>query len=348
MFSDMKNKFLVFLRVLIGISILLYVLATLRIGDLSIYSNKSTFECFTHNISQLMNKILLINKPLFILGLFLIVLSYFLSFARWYLLLKAHDIKIPFKRVISLGFIGVLFNNVMPSTVGGDLVKAYYATKDTSKRTTVVTTVLVDRIIGMGSLLLLSVLVAPFYLTTKGLNNVAIVVLGLFAFALICFWLVLHPKLMEKISLFEKGKISGKLVKMYNALYYYKNKPKTIIICIGISLILQTLAIFVQYLLVIAMGYNSIHFLDFMLLIPAITFICAIPISIMGWGIGEAAYKELLKLVAIPPVISVGLSLITRVSMMVINLFGLPLYIMHKPANGLKEIENIIEKGGRE
>ena len=56
--------------------------------------------------------------------------------------------------------------------------------------------------------------------------------------------------------------------------------------------------------------------------------------------------KEFYKLVAIPDVISVGLSLITRVSMMVINLFGLPLYIMHKPADGLKEIENIIEKGG--
>ncbi|MCK4948068.1 MAG: hypothetical protein KAI03_00875, partial [Candidatus Aureabacteria bacterium] len=69
----MKNKFLVFLRVLIGISILLYVLATLQIGDPSVYSNKSIFECLTHNISQLINKILLINKPLFILGLFLIV-----------------------------------------------------------------------------------------------------------------------------------------------------------------------------------------------------------------------------------------------------------------------------------
>ena len=39
----MKNKVLMSLRVLVGISILLYVLATLQIGDPSVYSGKSIF-----------------------------------------------------------------------------------------------------------------------------------------------------------------------------------------------------------------------------------------------------------------------------------------------------------------
>ncbi|MCK9555894.1 flippase-like domain-containing protein [bacterium] len=342
----MKNKIYMVLRLAIGAGILFYVLTSIRMGADADYTGMSLLGKLLHNIDLLKDKILGVDKLLFTIGLALILVSYMISFIRWYFLLRVHDINIPFKRVISLGFIGVLFNNVMPSTVGGDIVKAYYATKDTSKRAAVVTTVLVDRIIGMGSLLLISVAAAPFFLFNGQLRELSAVLIAIFIFALFVFWLMLHPKLMQKISLLKKGGISGKLIEMYQAFYFYKDKTRVLIWSVIMSVILQLIMIYVQYVFIRAMGYKNADFADFLILIPAITYICAIPISIMGWGVGEAAYKTLFNLVGISSVYSVGLSLISRISMMVINLIGLPLYINHKPTESLKEIkESITLKG---
>ncbi|MDD5645454.1 MAG: lysylphosphatidylglycerol synthase transmembrane domain-containing protein [bacterium] len=342
----MKNKIYMILRLVIGISILLYVLTSIQIGETADYAGKSLSGRLLYNIVLLKKQILGIDKPLFTAGITLILLSYIISFVRWYFLLKVHDIDIPFGRVISLGFIGVLFNNVMPSTVGGDIVKAYYAAKDTSKRAAVVTTVLVDRIIGMGSLLLISVAAAPFFIFDRQLKVVSMLLIAIFIFSVIVFWLALHPKLMQKISLLKKGRMSGKFIEMYKAFYFYKDKTRVLVWSTVMSVVLQMMMIYVQYIFIRAMGYKGAHFGDFLILIPAITYICAIPISIMGWGVGEAAYKALFNLVGIANVYSVGLSLISRISMMAINLIGLPLYMNHKPTETLKEIkESVMPEG---
>ncbi|MBN2190595.1 MAG: flippase-like domain-containing protein [Candidatus Aureabacteria bacterium] len=342
----MKNKIYMVLRLGVGAAILLYVLTSIRMGAAADYADMSLLERLFHNIDLLKDKILGVDKLLFSAGLVLILVSYLLSFIRWYFLLRVHDINIPFKRVISLGFIGVLFNNVMPSTVGGDIVKAYYATKDTSKRAVVVTTVLVDRIIGMGSLLLISVAAAPFFLFNGQLREVAIVLILIFVLALTGFWLMLHPRLMQKISLLRKGGASGKLIEMYKAFYFYKDKTRVLVWSVIMSVILQMMQIYVQYIFICAMGYKTASFSDFLILIPAITYICAIPISIMGWGVGEASYKALFNLVGISDVYSVGLSLISRISMMAINLIGLPLYINHRPTESMKEIKESVKLKG--
>src|SRR5262249_29123467 len=45
---------------------------------------------------------------------------------RWNLLLDAQGVALTFRQVFSLTMIGVLFNAVIPSSVGGDVIKGYY------------------------------------------------------------------------------------------------------------------------------------------------------------------------------------------------------------------------------
>ena len=47
-----------------------------------------------------------------------------LAFLRWYLLVRAQDLPFRLRDAMRLGWIGMLFNIVIPGAVGGDVVKA--------------------------------------------------------------------------------------------------------------------------------------------------------------------------------------------------------------------------------
>ena len=73
---------------------------------------------------------------------------------RWKLLLQTQGIRLSYGQTLSLTMIGLASTLFMPGSVGGDLVKAYYVTKDApNKRPQAVMTIFLDRFIGLLGLL---------------------------------------------------------------------------------------------------------------------------------------------------------------------------------------------------
>ncbi len=68
---------------------------------------------------------------------------------RWRMLLKIQDVNISLWEAVRLTFLGQFFNAIVPGTVGGDLVKAYYVARHTSKVAAVLVSVFVDRLLGL-------------------------------------------------------------------------------------------------------------------------------------------------------------------------------------------------------
>ena len=80
---------------------------------------------------------------------------------RWWLLLRTQSIFIRFWTAVRLHFLGLFYNNFMPSSVGGDLIRAWYVTRHTDKRFEAALSVFVDRAIGLSSTLI----IAAFFYT---------------------------------------------------------------------------------------------------------------------------------------------------------------------------------------
>jgi len=81
--------------------------------------------------------------------------TYLLTFARWWVLVRAQRLEFPLGRAFRLGFIGLVANYVAPGAVGGDVVKTILMVRDQPRRRTVaVATVILDRIVGMLGLFL--------------------------------------------------------------------------------------------------------------------------------------------------------------------------------------------------
>lgn len=74
-----------------------------------------------------------------------------LSALRWRTLLRARDVDLPFLRAVRLYFVGYFFNLFLPTSVGGDVVRAVGVPG--TPVSVVAGTILTERILGFGCLL---------------------------------------------------------------------------------------------------------------------------------------------------------------------------------------------------
>jgi hypothetical protein len=127
-----------------------------------------------------------------LLAVIVFPVTFIMVSARWALLLRVLGIYISNSRTFVLTMVGLFYNNFLPGSTGGDLVKAAYAAKNTPKRTQVVLSVFIDRVIGLVALVILGGTMACFHLEIKECRRVAIgsgVIVALMILGLAVFYI---------------------------------------------------------------------------------------------------------------------------------------------------------------
>ena len=102
-----------------------------------------------------------LSPAIFLLALALFIFANIIISLRWCTLLRAQQIKIPFTATLKVHFLGMFYNNIMLSSVGGDMLRIWYIAQHTNKRLEAGLSVFVDRVIGLVSLTLMA---AGFYI----------------------------------------------------------------------------------------------------------------------------------------------------------------------------------------
>jgi uncharacterized protein (TIRG00374 family) len=97
-----------------------------------------------------------LDPRLLALGFAFYFTSLLLTFVRWFWLVRAIEPRFPLRSTFLLGFIGNVFNLVIPGAVGGDLIKAAYLVRMKINRTQAVASMVIDRILGLLGLFLLA------------------------------------------------------------------------------------------------------------------------------------------------------------------------------------------------
>lgn len=193
---------------------------------------------------------------------------------------------------IYLTFIGSFFNNFLPTSVGGDLVKAYYATKKSTRKLESFSAVFFDRFFGFLSIGILAFLGVLFL--NKDIKDTNLLWgSALFsAIVLSAFIFFLNKRLTKKLfarlldlPVFREG---SKLRKLYNALNTYKEHKIIIAQLIGISLLAQLIAVVAIYIIIKSLS-QEIPFLTLFLIIPLVSVASMMP-SINGLGVREGAF----------------------------------------------------------
>jgi hypothetical protein len=114
------------------------------------------------------------NRPwLLVLAVVIFPITFLVTSVRWHWLLEALEIYITLGRTFVLNMVGAFYNTFMPGSTGGDVLKAYYASKQTPWRTRAVMSVFIDRVIGLLALVIMGGVMAAYQYFAGGPNDPA-------------------------------------------------------------------------------------------------------------------------------------------------------------------------------
>ena len=268
------------------------------------------------------------DSSFFILALLVMTIEVLIANTRWRLILKQLGLNIAYFTALRYLWIGVFFNQALPSSIGGDAVRGYYLCKNEDYSISEATIgVLLDRVIGLLGLVLLVIFTIPLIFESIVIPLTKWTILAIIIAALLAIIMSLIIDLIP--NKFSQWKIMNGLVK-------FSSKGREVLfsfygmLSIILSLIIHLTFVFTAWLLAYGMGLD-ISLTGMLLIVPITNLLIAIPISIAGWGVREGLFIAGLGYLNVSSDAALALSILYGLSMLVVSLPGLIDWILQKP-----------------
>lgn len=290
------------------------------------------------------------------------------SCAKWKLILDLNKTKISFIHLFKIYCIGYFFSNILPSTVGGDVVRSYYAGRLIKNQAFSAIAVFVERFSGIFCLFLLAAfapLLRPelykslyvFFPASGGLFLAALTVflfkaenplavlkffsekgLGLLVFAGEKTGLQIFAKaaaILEKGLNFTVAKLA-RLRQELEVATEAIQKDRGFLLRLGLLTILFYILTWVNvYTCFLAFGVR-VDFITICAIVPAIMFVAHIPITLLGnLGYFESVFVFYFLLVGVAAPETLAMGLLLRVKMLTMGVVGFGIYLIYKQNNAL-------------
>lgn len=289
------------------------------------------------------------------LSLVLMGTTILLGVWRWRMVLRVQGIILPWGRASEISLVAHFFNSFLLGSTGGDLMKAYYAARETHhQKTEAVVTVFVDRLVGLWAMLLFAVLMMIPNLALLFAHDrlralaVMIVVMLMAGSGMVVMafrgglsrrWPGAHAWLRR----LPKGEW---LEQSLESCRQFGREPFFLVRTLGVSMLLN--AICVLQVLVLSRGLHlEISPIALFVIVPIIICLSAIPITPSGLGVRENLFVFMLAepSINIPATSALSLSLLAYAGSLFWSVVGGIVYAMFKRRHHLREEELSPGKG---
>lgn len=221
---------------------------------------------------------------------------------RWKLLLRS----LPHGKVPSLGrlfrlyWVGAFYNTCLPGGVGGDVVRAagIRTAHLPASTTTALAVVFVERVLGLGGLILLAT--AAFAINPLPGAPLSTLISGL-GFAVVIATIVLAyflPRFSERVPVVLR-KVVRRLPRF--------DHPRPLVVGLVLSVVTNLSMVAIGHLFVAAM--TPVHWMDSLVIVPLANLAAVFPLAIGGIGVREGAFVALYGLVGVQPDAALAASL---------------------------------------
>lgn len=237
--------------------------------------------------------------PVALVGCGFVFVAVWLTAVRLSVLFHARGLRLTLAGSFRLFMIGVFFNTYLPGGTGGDLIRIYYGTiGNEGRRTEVVTVMLLDRIIGMFSLLILPMLLLPVALPLVRAEPALRALLGAagaLAAGIVAGFLVAfaRPALVRRLlAALPFGAYFGRALDTVHA---YRGRGRALLAAVVLSILSQLATVLVMLLLAGTVVGGAVG-PGLAVAVPFGLLANGIPIAPGGLGVGEAAFDRLAAL----------------------------------------------------
>ncbi len=271
----MKSRALTLLKCALGAAILVWLAATGRLQ---------------------FSALLAARRHYWVLALIAVLCLVQMSLAavRWRVLLRLEGVEAKWRTVYAFTMMGAFFNTVMPGSVGGDVMKAVAASRQWgTPMGIVVTSIVIDRVIGLWALLAMGALAT---LANLGKLNSQPALAGVW----IALWLgaagaglVFLPFGRRVIGLRWVQSVLARAPQWARQLIgsacSYQGHPRVVARCLWISLLCHLCAFAAFYASFLAISSPPPTLAGFAFLAPLGFLAMAVPLAPSGIGVGQAA-----------------------------------------------------------
>lgn len=218
--------------------------------------------------------------------------------ARWREILRASGVTRSLPDLLALVMIGLFFNNFLPTAVGGDVVRGYYTSRREGEQVAGWSAVVVERVLGLGTLAVVAGSAAAVALTS-GSTTIARGALAAVAAVCACVtaasFAVFTWRGWRRWSLARS--LAGRFPRIWSgvesAVDLFHRPGVRWPRILALSLALQVIAVLFHVAAARAVGIAVPAGL-FFLIVPASVVVAMIPVSLNGLGLREATLTGLL------------------------------------------------------
>jgi glycosyltransferase 2 family protein len=269
-----------------------------------------------------------------LVGIGLMGFSLVLGAWRWQRVLDVFDVHVPLRRLVSHYFAGQFVGNVLPSTVGGDVLRVTRSARDIGARDVAFASVVLERLTGFVALpflLILGFLADPSLFTapnawialttggaTVGVLVVIIVIAG-------------HPNVAGRFTDHENW------MRYIGAIHVgvdrLRRDPRGAAGVLGAAIAYQFVVVSAVYCAVHTIGL-TVPNAAVLAYVPAVAMAQVLPISVGGFGLREGMLTLLLHPLGAETAQAVAVGLLWYAMMLIVSLGGAPAFAVghHTPA----------------
>jgi len=244
------------------------------------------------NYQQIRESLQEVDPDLILLAIGLHILSYMAGAVRWWLLFRHLAGPVSLRQIIPSYYLGVFFNNVLPSAYGGDLARSARLYVSGMSGSALVGSALMDRILGLVSVVMMGG-IALILMPPVLANRFAWPVLGAISLGLVFVFVLFVLPGWVKIVDRGLGDRWPRIRAVLSCFPRYRAAPQLLLSALGLSLLNQALVVVVFLLLAPAVGID-VPMLQFVVILMLVFLVASLPISLGGLGPREGILMALL------------------------------------------------------
>lgn len=253
------------------------------------------------------------------------LVSFALLIWRWQVLLIGAGVRQPFVRLTRVTLISTFFSMFLPSSIGGDVVKMMLLAPDTARREAAISSVVIDRVVGMAVTIIVGI-VAVLFLPVVWSDRA---VVGTLAAATLIF--VLGVIALFSRTLFRWGarlapgflwrRFGEQILRAHQSLLGFGRQPGILLAAGAISVLRQAVICISVFCAGQSFGIAAGP-LAYFATIPIALAITVLPVAINGLGLQDHAMILLLATVGVAAAEALSLSIFLHVMRTFVGLTG--------------------------
>jgi hypothetical protein len=260
------------------------------------------------------------------LGIVLMALSMFVAAWRWQRVLVVFDAPVPFRHLVADYFAGQFVGNVLPSTIGGDVVRIARVSRDVGARDTAFASVVLERLTGFVSLPLLMIIgfaLRPDLASTS--NGWIAVLTG--GGTVVVFGLILvvcgHPALAGRFT--EHENWMRYIGAIHIGVDRMRRQPRDAGAVLALAILYQLVVVSAIYCAIHTIGL-TIPNAAVLAFVPAVAMAQVLPISVSGLGLREGMLALLFHPLGAETGQAVAVGLLWYAMLLLVSLAGAPAF----------------------